>query len=144
MEYFLDQIKLVLPTVGISFLISTIQINKNLPKESIQDEKIYKLKGDRFNAKMTETNKGFIVKKYSEANSIVHPSISKGWIKQRDKLKAINILILKNGKYIFNEDTVFSSSSAASSVILGRNSPGPSVWIDETGRSLKENELKSN
>ncbi|MDF7809887.1 GIY-YIG nuclease family protein [Hymenobacter sp. YC55] len=148
MEYYLDQVKLVLPTVGISFLIPTTQTSGHVNTNPIANPplttKIYKLKGDKFKATMFETDESFIVQKGSEANINTFDSISKGWIKQRDKLKANKILVESNGKYLFTEDTIFSSPSAASSIILGRNSPGPSVWIDSKGNSLKDNELKSN
>jgi hypothetical protein len=49
-------------------------------------------------------------------------------------------LIDKGSFYEFTEDTVFESPSAASSIILGSQSAGPQVWIDETNKSLKENE----
>ena len=144
MEYFLDQIRLVLPTIGMSFLISNIQPNKPTVLGSIlkNDQIEYKLKG-KFKATLIETDQDLIVQKNSEANLNTFNSINKGWTKQREKLKASGILIESDGKYVFTADTVFSSPSAASSVILGRNSPGPSIWIDEKGNSLKDNELKN-
>ena len=59
----------------------------------------------------------------------------------RQKLLDSDALIEKDGYLEFTEDTVFNSVSAASSVILGRQSPGPLQWINQDGRTFKEVQL---
>lgn len=41
-------------------------------------------------------------------------------------------------KLIFAEDAVFNSPSAASNMILGRNSNGFTEWINKYGLTFKE------
>ena len=75
--------------------------------------------------------------KGSEANKKTSKSIAKGWLRIRSKLIKEKVLVEKNNKLVFSEDTTFSSPSAASSVILGRQAPGPVSWLDETGLTYK-------
>ena len=48
------------------------------------------------------------------------------------------ILSEKEDKYIFVEDTIFNSPSAASNMILGRNSNGFTEWVNKEGLTFKE------
>ena len=53
--------------------------------------------------------------------------------------------MMKNGeKLIFTEDAVFNSPSAASNMILGRNSNGFTEWINKQGLTFKEVQEKLN
>lgn len=145
MEYFIEQIKLILSVVGFRFLIpTTIKSNQNNIKshefQTAPDIKVYKLKSPSLKADMYETENGYIVRAGSQCNKNVSPAISKGWINIREKLKSAGILIDKGDFYQFTEDTVFNSTSAASSVILGRQSAGPIEWIDNTGKTYKQNQ----
>ncbi|MFC5456864.1 GIY-YIG nuclease family protein [Prosthecobacter fluviatilis] len=90
-------------------------------------------------SKLENTNKPSLPR-ISEASKTVSDSISEGWIRLRTKLSDAGILVVKNDRLSFAEDAVFSSPSAASSVVLGRQSPGPIVWIDSHGRTYKENQ----
>ena len=55
----------------------------------------------------------------------------------RSKLIDTNILIEGNDFFIFSEDTVFTSPSAAANIVLGRQSPGPIRWVDKNGITYK-------
>src|SRR5690606_4820495 len=126
MEYFLEQIKLILPIMGFRFLISSIakKPEQKQPEENIMSEKFI-IKSSNYNAQMIETEQGFIVTKGSQANKSLSVSISDTYKKLREKLIAKLILVDKGEFYEFSEDTVFSSASAASNIILGRQSAGP-------------------
>ena len=56
----------------------------------------------------------------------------------RRKLIETKILMEKEDKYIFVEDTIFNSPSAASNMILGRNSNGFTEWVNKEGLTFKE------
>jgi hypothetical protein len=56
----------------------------------------------------------------------------------RRKLLETNIMIESNGELIFAEDAVFNSPSAASNMVLGRNSNGYTEWVDIKGKTFKE------
>jgi len=145
MEYFIEHIKMILPTAGYQFLISNTikQTEEKSTNSSNIIKKKYIIKNKKYNTVMLDTENGFIVKKDSEANNKLSSSISSGWKKLREKLIKENVLVLKNDKYVFVEDTIFTSPSAASSIVLGRQSAGPNEWIDEQGITYKENEERS-
>jgi len=141
MEYYIDQIKLILPTAGYFFLLSNIKtntLNDFNELDSDQNEIIFKIKSKELNSFMLPTDNGYVVKKGSEANITTSASFSESWKKLREKLTKNNIIKEINGKLVFQEDTVFNSISAASSIILGRQSAGTIEWITENGKNYKE------
>jgi hypothetical protein len=85
-----------------------------------------------------ETSEGFIVLKDSFAIKETSKSIMDSWLKLRQRLIEDYTLIEDNGKYKFASDTIFSSPSAASSIVLGRQSSGPLEWKTMEGKSYKE------
>jgi Domain of unknown function (DUF4357) len=44
----------------------------------------------------------------------------------------------ENNQYIFTQDYLFSSPSAASAVVLGRTSNGWKAWVNANGQTLHE------
>ena len=65
-------------------------------------------------------------------------SINKTWLNLREKLIDSGNLSDQGNKYVFEKDTIFSSTSAASSIIMGRQSSGPAEWKTKSGKSYKE------
>jgi len=140
MEYFLDQIKLILPIMGFKFLIpSTI---KHRPvEETIKEQKnqeIFEIRTKSFKAKMYESDQGYIVVKGSEAKKDLSNSTTETYRNLRRKLLETNILMDKGDRFEFTEDTVFNSPSAASNMVLGRNSNGFTEWVTEKGLTFKQ------
>ncbi len=144
MEYFLDQIKLILPVVSYKVLIPSV--TKNIPsknREKVETQPIiYHIKSNKLEAQMYESDQGIIVLNGSQCSKTTSKSISIGRIKIREKLLDSGVLIDKDKNYVFSEDTIFSSPSAASSTILGRQAPGPITWVDEKGITYKENQKR--
>ncbi len=140
MEYFVEQIELVLPTVGLYALIPSIQTGLPTIKAVKPSSKFreFRIVSSSVNARMVESDEGFVVLKGSEASMPLSRSIADGWIKLRNKLQAAGKLEEDNGKFVFTDDTSFSSPSAAASVILGRQAAGPISWVDEEGRTYKQ------
>ena len=140
MEYFIDQIKLILTINSFVFLIPSTITKENIKR--VEEEKTtsvkYYLNLKGITACLIETSEGFLVLKDSFANKDISKSISEGWIKQRQKMIDNSTLTEDNGKLKFNSDTIFTSLSAASSIVLGRQSSGPLEWKTESGRSYKE------
>jgi len=138
MEYFLDQLKLILPVMGFRFLISSIvkQPENNTPQE--QKKIFLKIKRSTITANMYINNQGFIVTKGSLAKKNLSKSCTITYRKLRQKLLDTEILKDNGEFYEFVEDTIFSSASAASNMILGRNSNGYTEWVSENGTPLKE------
>ncbi|MBP9649131.1 MAG: GIY-YIG nuclease family protein [Paludibacteraceae bacterium] len=140
MEYFLEQIKLILPIMGFNFLISTTLNTKELSENEskIEISETYYIKTKSFSAKMIETDQGYIVIKGSEAKKSLSNSCTETYKNMRRKLIETKILMEKEDKYIFVEDTIFNSPSAASNMILGRNSNGFTEWVNKEGLTFKE------
>ena len=140
MEYFLEQMKLILPVMGFNFLISsTATSSLNL----IQDNKksihqTFQIKTKTFKAIMQETDQGYIVLKGSEAKKELSPSCTETYRNMRRKLLETKILVEDNNELIFAEDAVFNSPSAASNMVLGRNSNGYTEWVGKNGKTFKE------
>ena len=63
---------------------------------------------------------------------------------EKDKRLRSSIMIEDGDKLIFAEDAVFNSPSAASNMILGRNSNGFSEWVNKDGLTFKEVQEKIN
>lgn len=140
MEYYLEQVKLILPIMGFRFLISSTLVSdtgKDI-NSSKEDELIYEIKTKTFKANMFESDQGYIVIKGSEAKKGLSKSTTETYRNLRRKLLETKILINKEDKLEFAEDTIFNSPSAASNMVLGRNSNGFTEWITKEGKSFKE------
>ncbi len=139
MEYFLEQIKLMLPVMGFRFLISsTVKHQLIEDKDTKQkNQEIFEIKTKSFKAKMYESDQGYIVIKGSEAKKSLSKSTTETYRSLRRKLLETSILIEKGDKLEFAEDAIFSSPSAASNMVLGRNSNGFTEWVNREGKSFK-------
>lgn len=146
MEYFLEQIKLILPVMGFKFLISSTVAPKTLEESENKSEihETYFIKTRTFEATMTETDQGYIVAKGSEAKKTLSNSCTETYRNMRRKLLETKVMIENGDKLIFAEDAIFSSPSAASNMILGRNSNGFTEWINDKGLTFKEIQDKLN
>lgn len=141
MDFFLDQIKLILPLMGFNFLIPTVvpaSISAEETSSQKSDEAVYHIKSPQLQARMKETEDGYIVLKGSEAKTSFAKSLSKASFNRRQKLVDSGILALDGNKYVFVDNAVFTSVSSAAMVVLGRESNGHIEWIDEQGRTYKE------
>jgi hypothetical protein len=137
MEYFIEQIRLILPTVGMNTLVVAAP-HSTTEAQSAVGETAYKVKSKTIDATMIETSTGFVVKAGSQASLTTSKSIAEGWLKIRKKLIDAGILRQQGENLVFSEDASFSSPSAASSVVLGRQAPGPISWVDSSGKTYKE------
>lgn len=133
MEYFLEQIQVVLPVLGYTFLKemkypSEIPINtispKLLQRSDIEADFYLTVKDIDANAKVIDGEF------YVLAGSQVRKEVSQPTHNYMKNLRPIlfeNNVIDPN-TYTFNQDYLFSSPSAAGAVILGRSCNGLKVW----------------
>ena len=140
MEYFLEQIKLILPVMGFKFLISSTAKQEKIENKETENfvHETYFIRTNSFKASMKETDQGYIILKGSEAKKKLSNSCTETYRNLRRKLLETNILVEFDDKLIFAEDAVFNSPSAASNMVLGRNSNGFTEWISEKGKSFRE------
>lgn len=146
MEYFLEQVKLILPVMGFKFLISSTVSTDDSFQSKTKNEihETYHIKTGTFKALMTETDQGYIVAKRSEAKKTLSNSCTETYRNMRRKLIETNIMVENGDKLVFAEDAVFNSPSAASNMILGRNSNGFTEWVNKQGMTFKEVQEKTN
>lgn len=137
MDYFIEQIKLILPVVGIRSLVPAAP-HSPVPLLRQPGQREFKVKSKKLSATMVEIDGAFVVRAGSEASRSTAKSIALGWLNIRRKLIDAGVLKVKIDRYLFTEDASFSSPSAASSVVLGRQAPGPVSWVLEDGRTYKQ------
>lgn len=143
MEYYLEQIKLILPVVNFMFLVPAVyKPSSDVRSELQQSEssKMYYLKSKLAEARLIETEEGFVVFENSQCLKQVQNSMPEGYLKLREKLVETNVLADNDNLYVFKENAIFSSISAAAAVILGRSAAGPMEWIDSDGLTYKQNQ----
>ena len=126
--------------MGFQFLIqSTLksELHEGASSEDIVRE-VYTIKTSSFRATMKETDRGYIVLKGSEAKKHLSRSCTETYRNMRKKLLETEIMVERGEKLIFVEDTIFNSPSAASNMILGRNSNGHMEWVNSKGQTFRE------
>lgn len=138
MEYFIEQLALILPVAGVRSLISSVASQETKAKSVAG--KLYKLKGNRVNASMVEVSEGYLVRSGSQISLEETDSIADGWRRLRSKLIDEGMVDRSGEIGVLLEDVLFSSPSAASSTLLGAQSPGPIRWVDENGKTFKDNQ----
>ena len=143
MDEFIDNIKIIINTLGFNFLEEvgafTKEISnsnnsntKNLIKLYCKDKKDKNISAEGF----IDVN-GFIVLKDSHISHNIKDSFEEGqpgYFKLRKKLEKNGII----NNYTFTKDTLFFSPSAAAAVILGRNANGKKEWKNNEGIALKD------
>jgi hypothetical protein len=133
---YLSNIRLILPLMGFNFLKSFRPKNDSADKALTSS--MYHINSKNFQARMYETQEGFIVLKGSQANKNYSKSLRMSYVQLRQKLIDTGILRDKKTHYEFIQDTIFSSPSAASNTVLGRQSAGPLFWLDDERRTYKQ------
>ena len=135
MEEFIFNLRLLTGAMGYRFLEP--MISKVTECDSIE----YYMKGKKgYNAHGRVVSDGFVVLKGSIASEGIAKSFKDtGYHKLREKLKLDGSI---EGR-VFTKDVLFSSYSAAASVVTGRSANGLIEWMTENGKTLKD-ELESN
>ncbi|MEM6269968.1 MAG: GIY-YIG nuclease family protein [Bacteroidota bacterium] len=162
MNDFLGNMQILLPLLGFEFTNPTVLLTAPNQESAPSPEKepapdpvtppskkeespiqqavdLYRIKSTRLKAFMYIKDGHIVVTKGSQMKYGVSKSIGANWIRLREKLM-LEGLVVRDGKhYRFTEDVVFSSTSAASSTVLGRQTAGPRSWVHtENGRTYRE------
>lgn len=141
MDYFLEQIKIILPIVGFNcFKPNAISTNKVENKALIKDEnEVYYINNKGIKATLIINDDGYVVQKGSECIKKNVNSLAIDRVRYKNKLIDLGILKEQNNMLIFQKDTIFKSSSQAASIILGSQVSGTQIWRNESGVTYKEN-----
>lgn len=143
MEYFIEQIKLLLPVLGLTFALplSTLARNQDKLKQTpeIQIESpLFKMTYSGVEAYAQEINNEFIVFKDSTVRKKDNPSISKTTKEKRNRLVKENKLIQssQNDYWILIENLPFNSPSGAADFVGGASLNGRVVWeVKDSGQT---------
>jgi hypothetical protein len=135
MEYFLDQIKLMLPVLGFDFLRPPAAQDQNMggdggPRLSMSEVGA--------SAHAREVDGAFVVLKGSSARRNGSPSWN-SYVKLRDELVEQGKLVPRDDDFFeFAQDVEFSSPSAAAAVVAAANRNGRVTWKLPDGRTYAE------
>jgi hypothetical protein len=148
MEFFLGQLQILLPTVGMDFLRTTpsprSDVKTPIVAESISnDESTQRVllrlvhKGG-VDAQAFDNDGEIVVLKGSSGTSQEFKVNQYAPLRQQ-LLDEGKIVLLPGGGISFVEDVPFKSPSAAAAVLNNRNSAGPREWkVEATGQTLGE------
>lgn len=126
-----ETIKILLATLGFPIFE---EIRKSLSKK----RNLLFCKGKNAVAQGEMIDDGFVVLKGSKSN-IDETKTAGTWVTgMRKKLLDDKILIPDNGVFVFAEDFVFGSPSAAAASVLGRRANGWIEWKDKDGKTIHE------
>jgi hypothetical protein len=135
MEEFIDNIKLLINTLGFKIFEQLRQ--ENLSKEEEEENTFYIKSARGANASGLATNEGFVVLKNSSIANSLTKSFPKNWQRLREDLIKNKLVIEKGDQLILTKDYLFSSPSAAAAVVMGRSANGLTEWKLQNGRVLK-------
>lgn len=144
MNFFIEQIRIILPTLGLNFLkakpkipdeLRSIKTVDDLAKLDMKHVTIFELENKKrgVRARGTQGDDAFTVWEGSEAAMkwTADRKAKTYYWRLHDQLCESGVLLVNEEnttQRIFNEDTNFSSPSAAAAVINGRSSNGRKEW----------------
>jgi len=140
MEYFLEQIQLILPVLGFSFLRPKPSSPPDAPLGT-NAPPIFRLEAVGVKATAREVDDEFVVLKGSMARRQGTPSWRDSYKNLRDYLRDDRKLVEASDPelLVFTEDIPFSSPSTAANIVLARSANGRTEWKeDTTGKSYAE------
>lgn len=124
-----ETIKVLLATLG-------FPVFEEIRKTTIKKKEILYCKGKEAIAEGDMIDDGFVVFKGSKAN-IEETRTAGSWVNgMRTKLIKSKILKQEKNIYVFTEDYVFGSPSAAAAAVLGRRANGWTEWKDKEGITI--------
>ncbi|MEM9064029.1 MAG: GIY-YIG nuclease family protein [Planctomycetota bacterium] len=139
MEGFLDQMRLVLPAIGFSFLHERPSVEAG-PSELASSSPIFELNRVGASARAREIDGEFVVSVGSTAR--------REGVESWTSYKGLREQLIEAGKltpdddpelFVFGQDVPFASPSAAASVIMARNANGRKEWrVAGTSTTFRE------
>ena len=135
MDTFLDNVKIILPTLGFNLNESGDSIITTKKEER---ELTLFLDVSNWKAKGKLTSNGLLVEVGSGFNPKETDSLSGSYSNLRKTLQEKEIVKLKGDKLVFIDEYEFSSSSQAAAIILGYSVNGRVAWKNKNGETLKD------
>lgn len=156
METYLDELRVVLPVLGVNaFEIpaapsskkstssgqTTISETENKPKVGV--EPLYLAGPGGVRAEGADRAEGFVVFEGATARTNAVPSIHPFLLRIRDELIRQGLLVSDGNVFRLTQHHVFDSPSTAAGVLLGRAANGRIEWKDKQGQTLKDLQQKA-
>jgi hypothetical protein len=143
MEEFLSNILTLISTLGYNAFEQIRQLDK---KEVLEkEEDLFYISAVRgANGIGKTTSEGFVVFENSQVADPVTNSYPKTMQKLRDVLISEGVIIKDKEKMIIKKDYLFSSSSTAAMIIMGRSANGLTEWKMKSGKTLQDYETGKN
>jgi hypothetical protein len=130
MEFFVGQLTLVLPIVGFDLFQRSEQ--KTVPEgtSNMDGDITFTFATAGALATARETEEGFVVLACSTARRMPTETFPEGYLALRDQLIADGKLTdgPASDLYTFTSDVIFTSPSAAASIVAARSASGPREW----------------
>lgn len=139
MEEFLSNILTLVSTLGFNVFEEIRQVDKREDLE-ISEDLFYISAARGANGIGKATSEGFVVFENSQLADPVTNSYPETMQKLRDTLLSEGMIIKKDNKLILNSDYLFSSSSSAAMIIMGRSANGLTEWKLKSGKTLQDYE----
>lgn len=129
METYLDNVRLLLPTLGIDVLRADAIQGRNAPEK--RDELVLELKWEDARAECVVRNSRFVVRDGSLARAKEVDSLGDGSRALRRSLREAGVLVPADGSpalYRFAQEYPFDSPSGAAAVVTGTSVNGRTAW----------------
>jgi len=140
MEYFVEQLTLALPIVGFDLFRRAGQGSARGASDT-EDGVAFTFSTAGASATAHETDDGFVVLAGSTARRTPTGTFPAGYLALRDQFVADGKLTDGPAPdlYTFSADVVFTSPSAAASIVAARSASGPREWkVEGTGQMYKD------
>jgi predicted GIY-YIG superfamily endonuclease len=143
MEEFLSNILTLVSTLGYNAFEQIRQVDTKVQSDNEKD--LFYISAVRgANGIGKTTNEGFVVFENSQVADPVTNSYPKTMQKLRDTLISDGIIVKEQDKMIVKQDYLFSSSSSAAMIIMGRSANGLTEWKMKSGKTLQDFETGEN
>ncbi len=143
MEEFLSNILTLVSTLGYNAFEQIRQVDTKTQTDNGED--LFYISATRgANGIGKTTSEGFVVFENSQVADPITNSYPKTMQKLRDTLISEGVIVKENDKLIMKRDYLFSSSSSAAMIIMGRSANGLTEWKMKSGKTLQEYETGEN
>lgn len=139
MDYFVDQLRLVLPILGFDLFGSSR--GRTAEPDDHTSDAVFAFSTAGASATARETDDGFVVLAGSTARRMGTDTFPAGYRALRDQLIQDGRLVdgATPEVYRFAADVAFASPSAAASIVAARSASGPREWkVSTTGRLYRD------
>ncbi len=143
MEEFLSNILTLVSTLGYNAFEPIRQVDVKIKPE--KEEDLFFITAARgANGVGKSTSEGFVIFENSEIADPITNSYPKAMQKLRETLIFEGLIVKDKDKLILKQDYLFSSSSSAAMILMGRSANGLTEWKMKSGKTLQEFETGEN